>query len=450
MINKKVLVNKFAKALYENRGVIFVGSGISKPSCGKDWLDLLMPMAGRLGITINEKDNLPLIAQYIVNEHCGNRGPLVREITSFFSQEFTLNAYHRALSLTNVTTLWTTNYDMLLEKSFKNFDIEVKVGEYAISRSVPRQRVELIKLHGCIKSPHGDFVITQEDYEDFFAKRQATAQRLKNDLLTKSFLFIGYSFRDPNIMNTLAEVRRLCQEATQEHFMILKRIREQDDLEEARRQKLWSFDLRRMGIYCVLIDDYYELEEVLNELALKSRGNTVYCTGSHKDTSQGEVARGIGKELAGIKDIVLLSGQSSGIGSETVSAFTEECINRKEDIHWRLRIFPNPYSANPDFSDKPDLIPELKQWRSRLLSSAQVVVLFDGGMGTKAELERAYELNCKIIPVPQEKSEFMNALLINPDVTGYLKSIDPVYFEKAQNYCVKAGDVVSCVKKALR
>lgn len=65
-LQKENLVNKFSRALYENRGAIFVGSGISKPSCGIDWLELLKPMAKELDISLHNKDDLPLIAQYML------------------------------------------------------------------------------------------------------------------------------------------------------------------------------------------------------------------------------------------------------------------------------------------------------------------------------------------------------------------------------------------------
>lgn len=445
-MKKSTLIYKFSKALYENRGVIFVGSGISKPSCGIDWFELIKPFSEELGITIDEKDDLPLIAQYVVNLHVGNRGPLINEITRCFNKEYSPNPYHLALSLFNVSTVWTTNFDMLLEKAFRNFDLNIKINDNAISHPVSKHQIELIKIHGCIKSPHNELVVTKEDYEDFFINRPATVKRIEADLLTKSFLFIGYSYRDPNLSNIMVEARRLCQKATPEHFMVLKKVKGNN--EEENRQALWCNDLRRVGINCVLIDEYIELGHILFEISSKSRGNTVYCTGSHKTNNT--IARDIGKVLAGKEDIVLHSGQSSGIGSEVISAFTEECIENKMDIYKRLRIFPNPYAANPDFSDNRLLIPQLKQWRSKLLNATQVVIVFDGGMGTLAEFEVAKKLKCKIIPVPQNKTEFMTKLLLDPEICGFLQMIDPEYLLKAQSFCIKAEDVISCIEKILQ
>lgn len=199
-LRKETLINKISDALYENRGVIFVGSGISVSSTKVDWFELLKPLSDDLDIVIdNEHDDLPLIAQYIVNEHTGNRGPLINTISKAFNKNFPLNNYHKALSTTKVSTIWTTNYDNLLERAFSDFLVDVKVNDDAISRHVINSDVEILKIHGCIsRSQHDEIIITQEDYEDFLNNKPAISQRLCNDLLKKSFLFIGYSYRDPN------------------------------------------------------------------------------------------------------------------------------------------------------------------------------------------------------------------------------------------------------------
>lgn len=244
-LNPSDLIAEFSKSLVHGRGAIFVGSGISTASKVPSWSDLLRPMAKtRLGIDIVAEDPLPLIAQYIVNHANGNRGPLIQHFRESLSRQFTGNAYHAALARTNVSTLWTTNYDTLLEDSFRrNFHVHVKSTDDAIVRSVASSGVEVIKMHGCIEhSTHDSIVATQEDYEDFFDRRPATAQRLSQDLLEKSLLFIGYSYGDSNINNILVEARRLGRAATRQHHIVLRRVQDADDSRrqaKQARQDLW-------------------------------------------------------------------------------------------------------------------------------------------------------------------------------------------------------------------
>lgn len=210
-MNKENLIARVSDALYENRGVIFVGSGVSVPSTQIDWLKLLKSLADDIGVTIGmEHDDLTLIAQYIVNEYTGNRGPLINAISKALNNNFPLNNYHKAISITKVSTIWTTNYDNLLERAFSDLLVDVKVNDDAISRNIVNSNIEILKIHGCIsRSRHSEIIITQEDYEDFLDNKPATSQRLCNDLLKKSFLFIGYSYREgrPTIESTIESVK---------------------------------------------------------------------------------------------------------------------------------------------------------------------------------------------------------------------------------------------------
>jgi hypothetical protein len=440
------LITDFSASLFEGQGSFFVGAGISVPSGPSGWLKLLQPFAKKIGLEITENDNLPYIAQYIVNEMGGNRGPLILSMKNHFTKRYQLNDYHRALSKTNIRTIWTTNYDNLLERTFGQFIVDVKSSDDSISRSVSNHQIEIIKIHGCLDtSDFADIVIAQEDYDNFFERRKATTERLRTDLLNKSFLFIGYTYQDPNIRNIVVEARRLSKYATRQHYLILKKETHTD---KAARQKLWVDDLKRFGISCALIDDFPKLKLALNEISRKSRGPTVYVTGSHEQKNSSLTIQ-IGKKLADNQTIIMLDGQSTGVSRDVLNAFSEECINKQIDIEKRLKLFPNPYAANPNFSNNINLIPILKEWRSPLLRSAQVILAFDGGIGTRAEIEVAKELGCKIIPVPKSSKGLALDLIKDPDIERELQQTCPTYLVSAQQNKITANGVIECVERML-
>src|ERR1017187_2393208 len=94
------------------------------------------------------------------------------------------------------------------------------------------------------------------------------------------------------------------------------------------------------------------------------------------------LASEVGTLLAGVKDLVLLDGQSEGIGREAANAFGEECVRQHFDIRKRIRFFPNPYTFNREFADNRAYLGTLKEWRASLFRSAHIAIVFDGGMGT--------------------------------------------------------------------
>jgi hypothetical protein len=456
MLQPDDVVREFSKVLVENRGSVFIGAGISTPSGTPSWAQLLSSMARtRLNLEIVPSDDLPLIAQHIVNQ-AGTRGPLAAHFRDQLDRPFVPNVYHTALARTNLKRLWTTNYDTILEDTFgRHFNVKVRASDESMSRGGSEPDVEIIKMHGCIRvSEADDLVITQEDYEDFFERRPATAHRLRQDLLDRQFLFIGYSYADMNIRNIVVEARRLGKRSLPQHYIVLQRPQESDGGNTAakrKRQELWLADLSRLGIAACEIDDFSQLQTILEKIALRSRGDTVFVTGSHlREEPASQCSPGLlGALLASEAGLVLLDGQSSGTGRQVTTAYMETCLQNRVDLTNRLRLFANPYAANPRFSDDPTLLSTLKDLRSPLMRSAQVVVVYPGGMGTDAEVQLAKELGCQIVPVPETEGDLPSQLLADPVIRTHLQAIAPEYLAKAGARSVCAPDVAACVRRML-
>lgn len=436
-------IEEYAEELISGNAAYFVGAGISKDSKLPDWPNLVQPYAKKIGINDLSGKDLPLIAQYVVNEETGNRGPFINSLSRKLRNNFSPNAYHEAIAKTNLKTIWTTNYDNLLEKVFANTTIDVKFTDEAISRDVPDNQIEIIKMHGCIFNSHrNDIIITQSDYEDFFINKPAITQRLRLDLLQKSFLFIGYGYGDPNIKNIIIEARRLTGNNTRQHYLITK------DKVGDREFELWCINLRRYGIRVIKIAEHEELRPILETLSLKSRGNSVFVTGSHNDQNNDDAVQ-LSIALAKNTKYILNDGQSSGLMRIASNAFMETIINDQADINKRLKFFPNPYAANPKFANDSSLLPVLKKWRIPLLKSTHVMVAFDGGMGTKAEIEVALDLGCIIIPFLKDDKKDTWQLISHTLIKDRISKYDLHYMDKLNAKTIKHTDVLKLINKIL-
>lgn len=449
-MDEQTFIREFSNKLYEGRGAVFVGSGISRQSGLPDWYELIQPLVkSRLNIEINRNDDLILVAQFLVNHLAGNRGPLIDAIREQLRRKYATNSYHKALTWMNNNSLWTTNYDTLLEQAFHEFfDVEVKDNDDAIARSTRSGAVEIVKMHGCIdRSKQDELVITQEDYEDFFVDRPATSQRLRMDLLHKSFLFVGYSYGDPDTHNILVETRRLSNNAPRQHFMLQKR--EQDPNKQI-HQQLWVYNLRRIGIECLLVNDYPDIERILFEIAGRSRGPSLYITGSHLEKETDFQMR-VGKLLAEKTNAVVLDGQSTGASRHIISSFMEMILKLRGDAYARIKTYPNPYAANPNLSNNQALLPVLRQWRAEPLKAAQVVLAFDGGMGTELEVETALSLGCFVIPVTTAtKGSAYRFLKENKEIREKLQLTFPEYLTKAESFQLEPEDVIECFRRVVQ
>lgn len=442
------MIDAFARAAFRGNGAWFLGSGVSIPSGLPDWPTLLKPFANPLNIKVRDFDeDLPAIAQYIINYHSGNRGPLIRTILDGLRHVIEPSAYHRAVARSSIGTIWTTNYDLLIESSLSGIPHVVRSREEEMtSWSDPKIEVEVIKAHGSVNtSGPRQITISTEDFEDYAQKRPATLQRLRSDLLSKSFLFVGYGYRDPNIQTALIEARRLSGGATLPHYMLQTKI---DDPERNRRQDLWHTDLRRIGVDCVVTPNHEATQRIVEMIALRSRGPTIYITGSH--TANDPRATEIGELLAVEGDIrpILLDGQSTGTSRTLLSAFQTACVVAKCELRDHIRFYANPYASNPAFSNDPNLMPMLKRWRAPLLRQAHTVLVFDGGMGTMAEVDIARDLGCQIVPIPQKEGAIAE-LLNDVSITEHLEACLPGYVHKAKSFQLTPSDVVSCTLAGL-
>jgi hypothetical protein len=93
--------------------------------------------------------------------------------------------------------IYTTNYDDLIERSLREIgrhpNLIISEEELAFWRE---DRVQVIKLCGDRDRP-GSMLITQRDFNTYFARRPRLAERLRASLESGTPLFLGYSMQDP-------------------------------------------------------------------------------------------------------------------------------------------------------------------------------------------------------------------------------------------------------------
>src|SRR5439155_7591185 len=110
-------------------------------------------------------------------------------------------AFHRALSTSwQVKDIVTTNWDDYFEGECAATPF-VTAEDFAFW-GLPGRRV--LKIHGSV-SGLGSIVVTREDYERCFQSLSTglLGSSLRMMLATKTFLFVGYSVADSDLVNIL-------------------------------------------------------------------------------------------------------------------------------------------------------------------------------------------------------------------------------------------------------
>ncbi|SRR5216684_7030177 len=114
------------------------------------------------------------------------------------NDELAKSPIHAALSkLEKCKLFYTTNFDNFLERSLRLHGRAVHV---TTSEADMRHDGEthVIKFHGDLNAPN-EMVLSESHYEKRMRLESAMDLRLRADVLGRAILFVGYSFRDPNI-----------------------------------------------------------------------------------------------------------------------------------------------------------------------------------------------------------------------------------------------------------
>lgn len=458
-MQKELFISHVAAAIQEGHCELFVGSGISQ-GCGfPGWANLLKPIAQGYGFDLDYESDLPLLAQYIINENSGNRNILRNVIRQSFSEHRPISDIHRILRDMDIRRIWTTNYDFLLEDAYSEHEpLHVIRKDDDLQQTVASNMTQLIKMHGSADEL-GAVVLTREDYDNYFESHCFIKDCFQASITQNSILFIGYSYSDPDIRAIMVRMQKIHQ-WTHDHYLITRRIiKDQDETEIAfgKRKRIfeaWIKELARIGIHVLLIDEYSELYDILLSISMKSRGKTVYITGSHSNEETPKYEEEIVKLLME-QNAILINGQSAGIGSSYLNSFCRVAIEHKLDICKQIRFFVNPYSLDNRYSDDETLIPELKRVRRKLFKNVRLMLAYPGGMGTKVEYELACESGCRVLPIVVNEDDY-NQEMLSP----FIESVDinddtPLECRKYYDILRKKEiplkeDVLSAIKGALR
>ena len=410
-------VDKYVKAINAENAAIFAGAGLSVATGLVNWKELLREMAEELELDVDKETDLVSLAQYYENEK-GGRGSINDQLIEQFTKDVEESENHRTLASLPIKTYWTTNYDDLIEKTLEKTGklTDVKRVPENLAVSKPRRDAIIYKMHGDISLSH-DAVLTKDDYESYNEKRQLFTTALQGDLVSKTFLFIGFSFEDPNLDYILSRIRILLGNHTPNHYCFFKNLSEKDytDKEEyiydKTKQEYRIKDLKRYGIQALMIDDYSEITRVLELIQTKLSRKNIFISGaaheygSFQKTEAESLIYNFSNKLAE-KNYKIISGFGLGIGSSVINGTLAYVYDNKKG-HLDDYLIMRPFPQNITDSDARKLA--WKNYRELMLKEAGIAVFFFGNKfvegeivnsdGLIQEFEIALSLGLKVIPV---------------------------------------------------
>ncbi|CAG9248338.1 SIR2_2 domain-containing protein [Burkholderia cepacia] len=195
-------ITRLANELIPEKTVLFFGAGACVPSHAPSVAKLMECFEATFNLA---SDGYSLREYTGIIENKYGRRKLIEALRVPFKK------LHPTGSLLNMPlypwkSLFTTNYDLLIEQSYKAKNVDLLVYESNFDFSVHDKpaSAKLFKLHGTIDKDVADghvgrIIITDNDYDFTSSYREGLYSRLKSDLLGANLIIIGHSLADEDI-----------------------------------------------------------------------------------------------------------------------------------------------------------------------------------------------------------------------------------------------------------
>ena len=204
----ELFVKEIVNNLKNHHAAVLVGAGFSRNAIRLDGSEKLMPDWNELAKIFCEKLGL----KYTNNQYIDPLS-LAQQVEVLHGKQYLNNllksvmedeAYqpgkvHDLLMSLPWTDVFTTNYDTLLERAFKNGTGKISYkpvfshSDLLYSAGLSR----IVKLHGSFPS-YEPFIISEEDFRRYPSDHAPFVNTVQQSLLENIFVLIGFSGNDPN------------------------------------------------------------------------------------------------------------------------------------------------------------------------------------------------------------------------------------------------------------
>lgn len=192
----------------ERRIIPFIGAGFSAGLGLPEWEGMLRLLASQTEDVLPFDEileyaghDLLQVAEYLYLKSDRHIGPirhaLEQGLTGAHSPMF--SAAHVELVNLGAPQVYTTNYDDILETTYRSLNLPfttvVLPKDVALADT---KRTQIVKYHGDLRH-ESTLVLTESSYYKRLDFESPMDLKFRSDLLGRSVLFMGYSFRDINI-----------------------------------------------------------------------------------------------------------------------------------------------------------------------------------------------------------------------------------------------------------
>lgn len=367
MITKKEFIQIYAKKLKENQASLFIGSGVSTELGLPLWKDLFKDPARQIGMNIEKVHDYYQLAQYYINHY--GRGDLKRIVKdNLVTYKSSSPSLDKIINL-NLNSIWTTNFDTAIENCFMKNKVNVtKVyNDKDLANITISNSPILYKINGDINDLE-NIILSQEDWENFPNTHPTMLTFLKRELVSNTFLFLGYSFNDNLIKSALCDINKFVGKNANSHYAIFKKSTKKEHIHFIK-------DLEnRYGVKVIEVKNYDEVPQLLEDIYNEYIKYNIFISGRLDDVDQQteEYACNFLKKLSTHllnEKYNLCTGMGRKIGYFVAGPSIQHLLLNNLNIESRLKLRPFDDTMSKD---------EFTNYREHLINQNNIIIFVFG------------------------------------------------------------------------
>ncbi|EHK2355138.1 SIR2 family protein [Clostridium perfringens] len=227
--NYDEIAKEIANRIKNNKLILFIGAGVSKNVGLPSWGELISKLGEDMeydsDVFYMLGDYLELAEYYTIEKSKKMpRNEIYDKLKKYLSVDERIlknlikksNVCENLRNIINngIKTIYTTNYDSIIELLLKSNEVNEDkeslnvIYDLETMTKMKDENINLIKLHGDLRNID-DIVLNQSSYFNRYDFENCLDIKLRGDMLTKSILFLGYSFSDINIKYMFYKLNKL-------------------------------------------------------------------------------------------------------------------------------------------------------------------------------------------------------------------------------------------------
>lgn len=342
-------LNIVAEEILQGNISLFLGAGSSMQYNAPNWSDLISSVykGYKNGNNVDK-------AQYAELKGINIKTEISKQTSLLKVDVGEKKTYLNYLLSFDYKSIWTTNYDQIIEKVLdqkaKNYKPIYKYSHFK-DLSYPGGCF-LFKINGSYNDPK-TIVVTKEDFINYRKSHEAYLILLKRELLCHSFLFLGCSFEDDILRICIKDILNCIDNSDENyvtnHFAIIVE-------KNAEKLEFISKDLSyHYNIKCLTVSNAKYAYKIAYGISCKVKYNSIFISGAKKYTRH-SIEENIGKRMCqnlvesfmNIKEspFKFFSGMGMSIGHFICGTIKQKC--KGKNINRYLQMEPFPFTSSID------------------------------------------------------------------------------------------------------